>query len=151
RHRRVGREGEVARRSRDERADGHRTRALRRTRRPARRRVQRHQDERAGGVSDEASLLVEKARARRPLVEREAARAEEETTTTQVVVDALAEAELFWILVPRELGGAEAGIEDALAVFEELAYADGSTGWSTMANATSSAFAAIYTGDDAAK
>ena len=36
-------------------------------------------------------------------------------------------------------------------MFEELAYADGSTGWSTMANITSSAFAAIYTGDDAAK
>jgi alkylation response protein AidB-like acyl-CoA dehydrogenase len=102
-------------------------------------------------VNDEASLLVDKARALRPLIEREAARAEEETTTTQVVVDALTGAELFWILVPRELGGAEAGIEDALAVFEELAYADGSTGWSTMANATSSAFAAIYTGDDAAK
>ena len=102
-------------------------------------------------MSDDASLLVDRARALRPLIEREAARAEEETTTTQVVVDAIAEAELFWILVPRELGGAEAGIEDALAVFEELAYADGSTGWSTMANATSSAFAAIYTGDDAAK
>ncbi len=53
--------------------------------------------------------------------------------------------------MPRELGGAEAGIEDALGVFEELAYADGSTGWSAMANATSSAFAAIYTSDDAAK
>ena len=53
--------------------------------------------------------------------------------------------------MPRELGGAEAGIEDALAVFEELAYADGSTGWSAMANATSSAFAAIYTSDEAAK
>ena len=102
-------------------------------------------------MTDEGSLLVDKARALRPLIEREAARAEEETTTTQVVVDALAEAELFWILVPRDLGGAEARIEDALAVFEELAYADGSTGWSAMANATSSAFAAIYTGDEAAK
>jgi alkylation response protein AidB-like acyl-CoA dehydrogenase len=67
------------------------------------------------------------------------------------VVDALRDAELFWILVPRELGGAEASVVDALGVFEELAYADGSTGWSTMANATSSAFAAIYTGDEAAK
>ncbi|MDQ1476225.1 MAG: hypothetical protein QOE62_1454 [Actinomycetota bacterium] len=97
------------------------------------------------------SLLVDEARALRPLIESEAARAEAESTTTSTVVDALAAAGLFWILVPRELGGAEAGIEDALAVFEELAYADGSTGWSAMANATSSAFAAIYTGDDAAK
>src|SRR3954451_6649987 len=96
-------------------------------------------------------MLVDKARALRPLIEREAALAESESSTTKAVVDALAAAELFWILVPRELGGAEAGIEDALAVFEELAYADGSTGWSAMANATSSAFAAIYTSDDAAK
>jgi alkylation response protein AidB-like acyl-CoA dehydrogenase len=102
-------------------------------------------------VSEHSSLLVDKARALRPLIEEAAARAEAETTTTKPVVDALAEAELFWILVPKELGGAEAGIEDALAVFEELAYADGSTGWSTMANATSSAFAAIYTSDEAAK
>jgi len=36
-------------------------------------------------------------------------------------------------------------------VFEELAYADGSTGWSAMANMTSSAMAAIYTSDEAAK
>jgi len=102
-------------------------------------------------VSDESSPLVETARALRPLIEREAARAEAETTTTRAVVDALADAELFWILVPRELGGAEARIVDALEVFEELAYADGSTGWSAMANATSAAFAAIYTGDEAAK
>ena len=34
-------------------------------------------------------------------------------------------------------------------MFEELAYADGSTGWSTMANATSSCFASIYTSDAA--
>ena len=46
-------------------------------------------------------------------------------------------------------GGAEAPIETALGVFEELAYADGSTGWSVMANASSSAFAAIYCDDDA--
>jgi alkylation response protein AidB-like acyl-CoA dehydrogenase len=101
--------------------------------------------------SASSSLLVDKARALRPLIERDAARAESETTTTKSVVDALADAELFWILVPRDLGGAEAGIEDALAVFEELAYADGSTGWSAMANATSSCFASIYTTDDAAK
>lgn len=102
-------------------------------------------------MSEHTSLLVDKARALRPLIEENAARAEAETSTTQAVVEALAAAELFWILVPRELGGAEAGIEDALAVFEALAYADGSTGWSAMANATSSCFAAIYTGDDAAK
>ena len=70
-------------------------------------------------------------------------------TTTKPVVDAVAEQQLFWTMVPKECGGLEAPIGDALGVFEELAYADGSTGWSIMANATSSAFAALYCGDDA--
>jgi alkylation response protein AidB-like acyl-CoA dehydrogenase len=52
-------------------------------------------------------------------------------------------------MVPAVCGGLEAPIETTLAVFEELAYADGSTGWSIMANATSSCFAAIYCDDDA--
>jgi alkylation response protein AidB-like acyl-CoA dehydrogenase len=98
---------------------------------------------------DEA--LLARARAIRPIVEAEADRAEVETTTTAPVVDAIADAELFWLLVPRELGGIETDPCTALAVFEELAHADGSTGWSLMANATSSCFAAIYTADDAAR
>jgi len=102
-------------------------------------------------VNAHTSVLVDRARALRPLIEQDAAIAEHESSTTKAVVDALAESELFWILVPRELGGAETGIEDALAVFEELAYADGSTGWSAMANITSSCFAAIYSSADAAK
>jgi alkylation response protein AidB-like acyl-CoA dehydrogenase len=74
--------------------------------------------------------IVERARGRAPLIE--------------------AEAELFWAMVPKELGGLEVDVSTALAVFEALAYADGSTGWSAMANITSSCFAAIYTGADAA-
>jgi alkylation response protein AidB-like acyl-CoA dehydrogenase len=94
--------------------------------------------------------IVGRARAIAPLVDAEADAGELATTTTPAVVQALADAELFWALVPRELGGLEVDIETALAVFETLAYADGSTGWSAMANITSSCFAAIYTGADAA-
>lgn len=98
-------------------------------------------------VVDEA--FVARARAIAPVIEAEADRAESETTTTQAVVDALIESELFWLLVPAEFGGLETDVCTALAVFETLAYADGSTGWSVMANATSSCFAAIYTGESA--
>ncbi len=98
-------------------------------------------------VVDEA--LVGRARALAPLIESEADQAEADTTTTQPVVDALVESELFWILVPEEFGGLGGDLATSLAVFEELAYADGSVGWSLMANSTSSAFAAIYTGEDA--
>ena len=65
------------------------------------------------------------------------------------VVDAVAEQQLFWTMVPGGVGGQEAPIGTCLGVFEELAYADGSTGWSVMANASSSAFAALYCDDDA--
>jgi alkylation response protein AidB-like acyl-CoA dehydrogenase len=100
-------------------------------------------------MADPTSDLIARTRALRPLIERDAARSEAETTTTQAVVDAIAAAELFWVLVPKELGGAEAPLTEVLETFEELAYADGSTGWSVMANITTSCFAAIYTSDDA--
>lgn len=98
-------------------------------------------------MSDRGNDLVERARALRPLIEAEAEESERQGTTTKRIVDAVAEAELFWILVPRELGGSETDIVTALEVFEELAYADGSTGWSVMANATASCFAALYCDD----
>jgi alkylation response protein AidB-like acyl-CoA dehydrogenase len=99
----------------------------------------------------QTSDLVACARALRPIIEADAQVGESATTTTARVVDAIAEAGLFWALVPRELGGAECGITEAIGVFDELAYADGSTGWSAMANMTSSCLAAIYTDDDAVK
>lgn len=89
------------------------------------------------------------ARSLTPLIESEAERSEAEGTMTQAVVDAVAEAGLFWIMVPTEVGGLGADIGTCLAVFEELAYADGSAGWSIMANATSSCFAAVYLEDAA--
>jgi alkylation response protein AidB-like acyl-CoA dehydrogenase len=95
------------------------------------------------------SDLIERTRALTPIVERAAERTEELGTMPDDLVDAIAEAGLFWLLVPQELGGSEVDVRTALDVFEELAYADGSTGWSVMANNTSTCFAAIYTGDAA--
>lgn len=100
-------------------------------------------------MTDTTSDLLNRARALTPLIQREAAQAEADTTTTKAVVDAVTAAELFWILVPKELGGAEASVSDVLEVFEELSYADGSTGWSVMANITTCCLASIYTSDDA--
>ncbi len=100
-------------------------------------------------MADVTSDLIARARALRSLIESEAARAEADTTTTPNVVSAVGAAELFWLLVPKELGGLEAPLGDVLGVFEELAYADGSTGWSVMANITTSCFASIYTSDEA--
>jgi indole-3-acetate monooxygenase len=86
-----------------------------------------------------------------PLIDAEAAAADAAGTLTRPVVSALADAGLFALLVPRLLGGLEADAVTTLLVFEELSRADGSTGWSFLANATTTAFAAAYTGDAAVK
>ena len=91
------------------------------------------------------------ARTLAALIDSEAPSADATGTMTQPVVAALAEAGLFGLLVPRSLEGTEADATTTLAVFEELSRADGSTGWSFLANATTTAFAAAYTGDRAVK
>ena len=49
-------------------------------------------------------------------------------------------------MVPKELGGEEADLPTVIEVYEEVCRADGSTGWTLLANATTSAFAGAYTG-----
>ena len=53
------------------------------------------------------------------------------TLPADLVAD-LSDAGLFRTFVPASLGGAEATVADGLAVIEELAAADGSTGWCVM-------------------
>lgn len=81
-----------------------------------------------------------KARALRPLIEAEALATDSDLTLTPKVVDAIADAGLFHLMVPRELGGAEADTDTTLDVFEELAAADGSIGWTVMANASATSY-----------
>jgi indole-3-acetate monooxygenase len=84
---------------------------------------------------------VARARAIAPIIDAEADTMEAECTITPAVVSAIADNGLFWLLVPRELGGAGQGIVTSLKVVEELARADGSTGWAFMANAFSTGIA----------
>ncbi|MDB5714507.1 MAG: Pigment production hydroxylase [Sphingomonadales bacterium] len=65
------------------------------------------------------------------------------------IVDALREAGLFWMIVPLALGGGGTDLIPMMDVIEELSFADGSTGWSFMANVTNTAIAATFCGDDA--
>src|SRR2546421_2396645 len=98
-----------------------------------------------------AKTLLEKARALAPIIEGEAAAAEAAGTMTKAVVDALTEAGMFALMVPRVLGGSEVDIVTALDVLEEVCRIDGSTGWSLLANVTSTAIAASYCSDAAVK
>ena len=62
------------------------------------------------------------------------------------MVEAFHETGLFGLMVPKELGGEEADLPTVLAVYEEVSRADGSAGWTLLANATTSSFAGAYLG-----
>ncbi len=70
-------------------------------------------------------------------------------TMVPAVIEALKDARLFSILVPAELGGIGADLTSAMATFEQASRADGSTGWSLMANALATSLVAAFCGDDA--
>jgi alkylation response protein AidB-like acyl-CoA dehydrogenase len=95
--------------------------------------------------------LLETARSLAPTVEAAAPDIERLGHLTDAVGRAVLDAGLLHLLVPASLGGHEAGIVETIEVFEELARQDGSTGWSAMATAASTAFAAVYTSDAVAQ
>ncbi|MFD1235013.1 acyl-CoA dehydrogenase family protein [Pseudonocardia benzenivorans] len=108
---------------------------------------------RAGDSGDDTDGVdyVARARSIKPLIDAEADTMEAQATITAPVVDALAENGLFWLLVPREYGGAGQDIVTSLKVVEELARADGSVGWAFMANAFSTGIAVGYFPEDGAR
>ncbi len=83
---------------------------------------------------------VAATRALRPLFEAEALAVDEKLTLTPKVVEAAADAGLFQLMVPKEFGGIEADASTLLDVFEEMAIADGSIGWTLMANASATSY-----------
>ena len=76
----------------------------------------------------------EAARALRELIDSHADEAERLAYLPEPVVRGIAEAGLYGMLIPRELGGAEPHPTQILDAVMELSYADGSTGWCVMAN-----------------
>jgi alkylation response protein AidB-like acyl-CoA dehydrogenase len=92
---------------------------------------------------------LERARAIAPILEANAQTAEEERTLPPESVKALVEAGLFRVGLPRELGGDEIDFAGAIDVWEEVARADGSAGWTLMANASAAAAASAFLSDEA--
>jgi alkylation response protein AidB-like acyl-CoA dehydrogenase len=82
------------------------------------------------------------ARSLRELIESEAESVEEKCTMTPKVVDAIADAGLFHLLVPHGFGGMEADVPTIVDVCEELSFADGSVGWAYAQNTTVLAYSA---------
>ena len=94
-----------------------------------------------------------RARARdlQPIFEAEAAKSDQEGTATTTAVEAMRDAGMFGLMVPRELGGAELDLVTWTEVLADLSYASGSLGWTVLANSTLCALAAGWLEDDAVR
>jgi alkylation response protein AidB-like acyl-CoA dehydrogenase len=67
-----------------------------------------------------------------PLIRANADETERGRRLAQPVVDALWSSRLFTMGLPRSLGGTETPLLEALRAIEQIAYADGATGWNVM-------------------
>jgi indole-3-acetate monooxygenase len=90
---------------------------------------------------------VERARLLAPIIRDSAERTESNGTLSPDIVDLVKQAELFWTLAPTEVGGLGADVVQGLCVTEELSAADGSTGWSVMANMSVTGFMGGHASD----
>ncbi len=98
-------------------------------------------------VSAESPMSwLERPRAVGPMIDASAASDEHATELSGDVVKAIDEAGLFAIMVPKELGGAEAHPEEVIDAISELSYWDGSAGWYSHAVMTGGAVAGAYLG-----
>jgi len=80
-------------------------------------------------MTDKAKDFLARARELTPLIESESEAMERERTISPKVIQALRDAGLFWIMVPKDLGGGGLGVADSLAVAEQITAGDASTGW----------------------
>lgn len=80
---------------------------------------------------------IVRARRAREAIAPLADRIERERRMPREAVDVLVASGAFKLLVPRELGGADADATTYAAVLEEIARGDGSAGWCAMIGATS--------------
>lgn len=103
------------------------------------------------GLDEVHDMLLARARAIAPTIAGEATASELASTLTPKAVSALAQSELFWMFVPREANGAGADIGTVIEVLEEISCADGSAGWTLMANSMTTAAAAAFLSDAGVK
>ncbi|MGW6622029.1 acyl-CoA dehydrogenase family protein [Nocardia sp. NPDC055002] len=83
-----------------------------------------------------------------PLIRKNAAEGESARRVSEETIDALKEAGVFRILVPRRLGGLETSSRALLDVSSAIAEADGGTAWVTMLSNTNAWLAALKGGSD---
>lgn len=99
-------------------------------------------------MSDAA--LLEAARALAPRVRPHSAEIEAARSLPAAIVEEIARAGLFRMLVPRVIGGGEVTPLTMIRVIEEIARADGAAGWCVMVGASTGLLAA-YLEEDVAR
>jgi alkylation response protein AidB-like acyl-CoA dehydrogenase len=85
---------------------------------------------------------LDAAREIAPLIREHAEKIEADRELTRPVFEALADAGLFHIAVPRGVGGAELPLPEYVRVIEEIGRADASTAWAVNQGSTFGTFAA---------
>jgi len=105
-----------------------------------------HSPLKPGGAPTEESVYLSSAYEVSGLIRSEAAAAEDQSAVTDPVVAAFIDTGLYWMMLPTEMGGG-CDIVTAIDVVETLCQADGATGWSFMANALTTGFAAAFVGE----
>ncbi|MEZ5373987.1 MAG: acyl-CoA dehydrogenase family protein [Microthrixaceae bacterium] len=96
----------------------------------------------------ESSQGPEAARALRELTVAEAPRSEEGRTLSPALVDALWAGGVMRYANVREAGGCEPTFADLIDTYIELAWQDGSLGWTAMANMSASMAVSTYLPDE---
>lgn len=102
-------------------------------------------------TQERGAEYLARAREVAKVIEAEANAIEAERTITLPVYEALAEADLFWGLIPEELGGAGLDIVSAFKIIQEITRADSSAGWAFMANAGSMGVAVGFTNPEGSR
>ncbi|HEX2171073.1 MAG TPA: acyl-CoA dehydrogenase family protein [Dehalococcoidia bacterium] len=85
---------------------------------------------------------IDKARHLRSVIEKHRDQIDTERQLSVALVEALRDAGLFSLLLPRSLGGEELNLATFLQVVEEVSAADGSVGWNLQIGSNGGIFAA---------
>lgn len=85
-------------------------------------------------MTSTTARLLEAVEKIRPVILKDARKAEEERVPTPAVYQAMYDAELFAMLAPRRYGGFELHLADCMRVWEAVARIDASAAWNLVMN-----------------
>jgi alkylation response protein AidB-like acyl-CoA dehydrogenase len=101
-----------------------------------------------GSLAGHKSRTLDYARTIAPTLSAQSQRHDEIGKLSDEAIEALKSGNLFGLIVPRDLGGHEAGPREALLVYEEITRADAATGWVLTTCGFAGGIAGAYLDDD---